>query len=84
MAALAWLLIPLFAVVGAAIWGSWASRNKTIGDVAELAGYARFRDAMERSHPVPPEAAHPAFPDSARPEREPAAAATAVTPSSSG
>ncbi|MGW0467095.1 hypothetical protein ACWDX6_17720 [Streptomyces sp. NPDC003027] len=49
MAALAWLLIPLFAVVGAAIWGSWAQRNKTIGDVAELAGYARFRDAMERS-----------------------------------
>ncbi|MFF5423132.1 MULTISPECIES: hypothetical protein [unclassified Streptomyces] len=53
MAALAWLLIPLFAVVGAAIWGSWASRNKTIGDVAELAGYARFRDAMERSHATP-------------------------------
>ena len=53
MAALAWLLIPLFAVVGAAIWGSWAQRNKTIGDVAELAGYARFRDAMERSHSVP-------------------------------
>ncbi|MEU6983280.1 MULTISPECIES: hypothetical protein [unclassified Streptomyces] len=50
MAALAWLLIPLFAVVGAAIWGSWAQRNKTIGDVAELAGYARFRDAMERTH----------------------------------
>ncbi|MEU9705122.1 hypothetical protein [Streptomyces sp. NPDC047981] len=50
MAALAWLLIPLFAVVGAAIWGSWAQRSKTIGDVAELAGYARFRDAMERSH----------------------------------
>ncbi|MZE51343.1 hypothetical protein GTY86_08460 [Streptomyces sp. SID5770] len=84
MAALAWLLIPLFAVVGAAIWGSWASRNKTIGDVAELAGYARFRDAMERAHPAPSEAAHPAFPESARPEREPAAAATAVTPSSSG
>ncbi|MER7516095.1 hypothetical protein [Streptomyces sp. NPDC126499] len=53
MAALAWLLIPLFAVVGAAIWGSWAQRNKTIGDVAELAGYARFRDAMERSHAAP-------------------------------
>ncbi|MFG2644398.1 hypothetical protein ACGFYP_25920 [Streptomyces sp. NPDC048370] len=50
MAALAWLLIPLFAVVGAAIWGSWAQRDKTTGDVAELAGYARFRDAMERSH----------------------------------
>ncbi|MFE0649730.1 hypothetical protein ACFVZH_14200 [Streptomyces sp. NPDC059534] len=75
MAALAWLLIPLFAVVGAAIWGSWASRNKTIGDVAELAGYARFRDAMERAHPTTP--------DSARAEREPAAAAGGVTTSPS-
>ncbi|MEU2229647.1 hypothetical protein ACH4A8_27730 [Streptomyces vietnamensis] len=71
MAALAWLLIPLFAVVGAAIWGSWASRNKTIGDVAELAGYARFRDAMERAHVTTA--------DSVRPEREPAATATATT-----
>ncbi|MFG2328900.1 hypothetical protein ACGFMM_04675 [Streptomyces sp. NPDC048604] len=50
MAALAWLLIPLFAVVGAGIWAGWVSRNRTIGDVAELAGYARFRDAMERQH----------------------------------
>lgn len=49
MAALAWLLIPLFAVVGAAIWGGWAARNRTTGDVAELAGYARFRDAMEKA-----------------------------------
>ncbi|GAA3391170.1 hypothetical protein [Streptomyces roseoviridis] len=66
MAALAWLLIPLFAVVGAAIWGSWAQRNKTIGDVAELAGYARFRDAMERSHSVPvPSATTPAVHDPA-------------------
>ncbi len=49
MAALAWLLIPFFAAVGAAIWGGWASRDRTTGDVAELAGYARFRDAMEKS-----------------------------------
>jgi hypothetical protein len=49
MAVLAWLLIPLFAVVGAAIWASWASRHRTAGDVAELAGYARFRDAMEKA-----------------------------------
>ncbi|MFF0472692.1 hypothetical protein [Streptomyces sp. NPDC004284] len=76
MAALAWLLIPLFAVVGAAIWGSWASRNKTIGDVAELAGYARFRDAMERTHPTTA--------DSVRAEREPAATASAVGTSASG
>lgn len=75
MAALAWLLIPLFAVVGAAIWGSWASRNKTIGDVAELAGYARFRDAMERSH-APASV-------SARPEHETAPAAAAPTPAAS-
>ncbi|MFE0646660.1 hypothetical protein ACFW2Y_34440 [Streptomyces sp. NPDC058877] len=76
MAALAWLLIPLFAVVGAAIWGSWASRNKTIGDVAELAGYARFRDAMERSHATTVDSAHV--------EREPAATTPAVTTSPSG
>ncbi|MFG3190666.1 hypothetical protein [Streptomyces omiyaensis] len=69
MAALAWLLIPLFAVVGAAIWGSWVQRNKTIGDVAELAGYARFRDAMERSHP-----AAEAGPAPLRPVHEPAPA----------
>ncbi|GAA4901458.1 hypothetical protein ACFPM3_27795 [Streptomyces coeruleoprunus] len=50
MAALAWLLIPLFAVVGAAIWGGWAARDRTTGDIAELAGYARFRDAMDRAH----------------------------------
>jgi hypothetical protein len=51
MAALAWLLIPLLAAVGAGLWGSWASRNrKTAGDGSELAGYARFREAMEKSH----------------------------------
>ncbi|MET8507944.1 hypothetical protein ACF065_00585 [Streptomyces sp. NPDC015232] len=76
MAALAWLLIPLFAVVGAAIWGSWASRNKTIGDVAELAGYARFRDAMERSHAVPAGPAHAAASASLVAERETAPATT--------
>ena len=29
MASLAWLLIPLFAAIGAAIWGSWAARDRT-------------------------------------------------------
>ncbi|MEU8539091.1 hypothetical protein AB0C52_03675 [Streptomyces sp. NPDC048717] len=75
MAALAWLLIPVFAVVGTAIWGSWASRNKTIGDVAELAGYARFRDAMERSHPSDPAPSPDPASASALPEREARAAA---------
>ncbi|MFP1626709.1 hypothetical protein ACLB9X_16405 [Streptomyces sp. 5K101] len=49
MAVLAWLLIPLFTAVGAAIWAGWAQRNRTTGDIAELAGYARFRDAMEKA-----------------------------------
>ncbi|MDX6364142.1 hypothetical protein ACFVYF_20755 [Streptomyces sp. NPDC058274] len=49
MAALAWLLIPLLAAIGAGLWGSWASRNrKTMGDGTELAGYTRFREAMEK------------------------------------
>ncbi|GGK53193.1 hypothetical protein [Streptomyces flaveus] len=51
MAALAWLLIPLLAAIGAGVWGTWASRNRrTIGDGAELAGYTRFREAMEKQH----------------------------------
>ncbi|WP_023586653.1 hypothetical protein [Streptomyces thermolilacinus] len=50
MAALAWLLIPLSAAVGAAIWGGWAARSRTTEDIAELDGYARFRDAMDKTH----------------------------------
>ncbi|GED84855.1 hypothetical protein ACIQCF_06995 [Streptomyces sp. NPDC088353] len=51
MAALAWLLIPLMAAIGAGLWGSWANRTrKTRSDGPELDGYARFREAMERSH----------------------------------
>lgn len=50
MAALAWLLIPLVAAVGAGLWGSWANRTrKARGDGPELDGYARFRAAMEKS-----------------------------------
>lgn len=49
MAALAWLLIPVAAAGGAVAWASWAARHRKIADVAELAGYARFREAMERS-----------------------------------
>ncbi|MFE0103920.1 hypothetical protein [Streptomyces sp. NPDC059009] len=49
MAALAWLLIPLLAAVGAGLWGSWAARNRKTGDVTELNGYAAFREAMEKS-----------------------------------
>ncbi|MDX6355977.1 MAG: hypothetical protein QOF98_2880 [Streptomyces sp.] len=47
MAALAWLLIPLAAAVVAALWGRWAARHRSTGDGASLAGYERFRTAME-------------------------------------
>ncbi len=50
MAALSWLLIPILAAVAAGIWSSWASRRRAgIPDSAGVAGYERFRQAMERS-----------------------------------
>ncbi|RSS82698.1 hypothetical protein [Streptomyces sp. WAC06614] len=60
MGSLAWLLIPLFAAIGAAIWGSWAARDRTQGDISELAGYARFREAMDRNGRDHRQAAHSA------------------------
>ncbi|AJE82470.1 MULTISPECIES: hypothetical protein [Streptomyces] len=50
MGALTWLLIPFAAAVGAGAWGSWIARRRHAGDGPELAGYARFREAMEKSH----------------------------------
>ncbi|MFC4464465.1 hypothetical protein ACFPH6_07790 [Streptomyces xiangluensis] len=51
MAVLAWLLIPLLAAIGAGLWGTWVGRNRrTVGDGTELAGYRRFREAMEKPH----------------------------------
>lgn len=53
MAALAWLLIPLVAAIGAGLWGGWANRTRTVrNDGPELVGYERFRAAMERAHEV--------------------------------
>jgi len=50
MAALAWLLIPLVAAVAASLWGSWVGRRRIrTPDAAGVAGYERFRAAMERS-----------------------------------
>ncbi|MET7450906.1 hypothetical protein ABZT03_03210 [Streptomyces sp. NPDC005574] len=54
MAALAWLLIPFAAAIGAGLWGGWANRTHRVrGDGPELDGYARFREAMEKSHTGP-------------------------------
>jgi hypothetical protein len=41
------LLIPLAAAIVAALWGRWAARHRATGDGASLAGYERFRTAME-------------------------------------
>ncbi|MDI3417033.1 hypothetical protein [Streptomyces luteolus] len=37
------------AAICAGMWGSWAARNRRTGDVSELAGYAKFRAAMEKA-----------------------------------
>jgi hypothetical protein len=51
MGALVWLLIPLVAAIVAGLWGSWANRTRRArSDGPELDGYARFREAMEKSH----------------------------------
>ncbi|MFP8963463.1 hypothetical protein ACLIYP_23350 [Streptomyces nanhaiensis] len=51
MAALAWLLIPFVAAIGAAVWSVWASRKPSgFGDADGVAGYEAFRAAMERPH----------------------------------
>ncbi|NGO67389.1 hypothetical protein [Streptomyces boncukensis] len=50
MAALTWLLIPVAAALVASVWGGWANRRRTTTpDAAGVAGYERFRAAMERS-----------------------------------
>ncbi|MFH8583185.1 hypothetical protein [Streptomyces celluloflavus] len=53
MGALLWLLIPVLAALAATLWSTWVMRNRKSGDVAELAGYARFRAAMEKEPPAP-------------------------------
>jgi hypothetical protein len=53
------LLIPLAAAVAAAIWGRWAARRRTTGDGASLAGYERFRQAMQTSSAAPAAAGGP-------------------------
>lgn len=78
MAALLWLLIPVFAGVVASVWGGWAARRRSvIPDAAGVAGYERFRAAMARTHgglqdPAAPAASSPRVPAN-RGTRPPAA-----------
>ncbi|MEW2455263.1 hypothetical protein [Streptomyces albus] len=69
MAALAWLLIPVVAAVAVCLWGSWAGRRRVkTPDAVGVAGYERFRAAMERtSPPGAMTARHPSGTPSAEP-----------------
>ncbi|KJS58558.1 hypothetical protein [Streptomyces rubellomurinus] len=50
MSALAWLIIPVIAVLLAAMWAGWAQRApRATGDPASLAEHRRFMAAMERT-----------------------------------
>ncbi|SHK74520.1 hypothetical protein [Actinacidiphila paucisporea] len=53
MAALAWLLIPLVGVLVAVVWARWAARTRSTADGASLAGYERFRTAMQPGEAPP-------------------------------
>ncbi|WP_037573058.1 hypothetical protein [Phaeacidiphilus oryzae] len=54
MGALAWWIIPLGAGLCAGLWATWASRaRRSIGDGESVAGYQRFREAMERESAPP-------------------------------
>lgn len=80
MAALIWLVIPLAAVIGASVWGSWAARRrKATPDTVGVAGYEAFRAAMERPATGAAETAAPERPVG----RLPAAAAEEPAPESS-
>ncbi|RLL68808.1 hypothetical protein [Streptomyces sp. Z26] len=60
MAALLWLLIPVVAGVVASVWGGLAARRRTvIPDADGVAGYERFRQAIERSATAPPVSSSP-------------------------
>ncbi|OKI10573.1 hypothetical protein DR950_29085 [Kitasatospora xanthocidica] len=50
MGVLAWLIIPVVAVLVAALWAGWAQRApRATGDPASLAEHRRFMAAMERT-----------------------------------
>jgi hypothetical protein len=52
VAALAWLLIPVLGVLVAVLWARWAGRVRANADGASLAGYERFRTAMQPAEPI--------------------------------
>ncbi|WP_177226063.1 hypothetical protein [Actinacidiphila rubida] len=59
------MLIPAVAALFAAVWARWAARKRVTHDGASLAGYERFRAAMEA---VPDAAGRPVADGSAAPE----------------
>lgn len=48
MSALAWWIFPVVAGLFAWLWVLWSRRTRSTADSDSLAGYQRFREAMER------------------------------------
>ncbi len=48
MSALAWWIFPVVAGLLAWLWVLWSRRPRSTADSDSLAGYQRFREAMER------------------------------------
>lgn len=46
MASILWLLIPVAAACGVAVWSGLAGRQKSVGDGSSVAEYQRFQRAM--------------------------------------
>jgi len=53
MSALTWWIIPAVAGLLAWLWVRWSGRTRTTADSDSLAGYQRFREAMEREESDP-------------------------------
>jgi cytochrome c-type biogenesis protein CcmH/NrfF len=53
MSALAWWIFPVVAGLLAWLWVLWSRRTRTTADSDSLAGYQRFREAMERDQAEP-------------------------------
>jgi hypothetical protein len=67
---LAWLAIPLVALIGALLWAAWAGRERGPADpVDSVAAYHRFVRALERGRVEPP--AGPGSSGSSGPHRPP-------------
>ena len=68
MSALAWLAIPVVALVLAIAWVAWAGRERPRADTHDtVLAHERFKAAFERTSPPAPPAPRPSEPATGRP-----------------